>query len=67
MPAHEVWGYPRGDVETLRVDIGDLRRKIERDSRPRIIVTVPGSATASTRADALHTIFMPAPGFFTPG
>jgi two-component system KDP operon response regulator KdpE len=39
----EVWGHLEQDLHTLRVNISNLRRKIEPDpSRPRLLVTEPG-------------------------
>ena len=38
----EVWGHLRQDLHTLRVNVSNLRRKIELDSaRPRLVITEP--------------------------
>jgi len=43
MLAAEVWGDPDGaDIETVRVHVSQLRRRIEPDARPTRILTEPG-------------------------
>jgi two-component system KDP operon response regulator KdpE len=41
---HEIWGaIPTGDTQTLRVSMGNLRRKMEKDTaQPRYIITEVG-------------------------
>lgn len=39
----EVWGHLEQDLHTLRVNVSNLRRKIEEEpARPQLLVTEPG-------------------------
>ena len=39
----EVWGHNQQDLHTLRVNVSNLRKKIEQDAaRPQIVITEPG-------------------------